>query len=98
MRTTRALLLKYFHDSRYSFPDIEVCYRNRGAPADQTCVTGDHILHLDAYYMEVSSETGTTPIPYHRILRIRYREAVIWEHGRLTGNPGDGGVMEKNPE
>jgi len=98
MRTTRALLLKYYHDSRYTFPDIEVCYRNRGAPTDQTCVTGNRIRHLDAYYMEVASEMGTTAIPYHRILRIRYREQVIWEYGHLTGYPGEGGDMERNPE
>lgn len=98
MRTTRALLLKYYHDSRYSFPDIEVCYRNRGAPADQTCVTGDCIRHLDAYYLEVVCQTGTTAIPYHRILRIRYREQVIWEHGHMAGYLEDGGGTEKKPE
>jgi uncharacterized protein (UPF0248 family) len=97
MRTTRALLLKYYHDSRYTFPDIEICYRNRGAPADQTCVTGDRIRHLDAYYLEVASGTGATAIPYHRILRIRYREQVIWEQGHLTGYPGGGGDTEENP-
>lgn len=90
MRTTRALLLKYYHDSRYTFRDIEVCYRNRGAPGDRSCVTGDRILHLDAYYMEIDSETGTTAIPYHRILRIRYRDQVIWKQNHLNNNPAGG--------
>jgi uncharacterized protein (UPF0248 family) len=97
MRTTRALLLKYYYDSRYSFPDIEVCYRNRGAPGDQTCVTGDRILHLDAFYMEVASETGMAAIPYHRILRIRYHQQVIWAHGHLKNYPEGEGDTDINP-
>lgn len=81
MRTTHALLLKYYHDPRYHFADITVCYRDRGAPGDQTCVGGEQIVRLDAQYMEVLSETGTTAIPYHRIIQIRYNAQIIWDYG-----------------
>jgi uncharacterized protein (UPF0248 family) len=81
MRTTHALLLKYFHDPRYHFADITVCYRDRGAPGDQTCVRGEQIVCLDAQYMEIISETGTATIPYHRIVQIRYHDQIIWDYG-----------------
>ncbi len=81
MRTTHALLLKYFHDPRYRFADITVCYRDRGAPGDETCVRGEQIVFLDAQYMEIISKTGTAAIPYHRIIQIRYNDQIIWDYG-----------------
>jgi uncharacterized protein len=86
MRTSHTLLLKYYHDPRYTFGDILVCYRDRGAPGDISCAAGTDIRHLDPYYMEVSREEGgLTSIPYHRIIRIEYRGRVVWGSGR----PGD---------
>lgn len=78
MRTSHTLLLKYFHDPRYVFERVRVCYIDRGAPNDRSCVTGDRIVHLDAYYFECESQYGTTPIPYHRITRILYNGEPVW--------------------
>jgi uncharacterized protein len=78
MRTSHTLLLKYFHDSRYSFDRVEVCYIDRGAPNDRSCVTGDRIVKLDSYYFEREFPYGTTAIPYHRITRILYDGEPVW--------------------
>ena len=78
MRTSHTLLLKYFHDPRYSFRDTKVCYIDRGAPGDVSCVNGENILHLDSYYFETESEFGVKAIPYHRICRIMYRDEIVW--------------------
>jgi uncharacterized protein (UPF0248 family) len=79
MRTSHLLLLRLFHDPRYRFTDVSVCYVDRGAPGDRTCVQGEQIAHLDSYYMEISSPQGLTAIPYHRIRKIQYRDQILWE-------------------
>jgi uncharacterized protein (UPF0248 family) len=86
MRTSHKLLLRICHDPRYHFPDVTICYVDRGAPGDLSCVRGEQIIHLDSYYMEMASPGGTTAIPYHRIRRILYREEILWErhHGQDT--------------
>jgi hypothetical protein len=82
MRKSREILLRFYHDPGYRFNDVEVCYVNRGAPGDMSCIEGDRIVRLDPYYIEIQSERGTTPIPYHRIIRIRYQGENAWERGR----------------
>ncbi len=82
MRKSRELFLRMYHDPEYRFADVGICFINRGAPNDVSCVRGDRILRFDRYYIEVTSEKGTTPIPYHRLIRICYCGAVIWEQGK----------------
>ncbi|MGA2121131.1 MAG: DUF504 domain-containing protein [Methanoregula sp.] len=79
MLTSHKLLLKYWHDQRYTFSDIIVCYVNRGVPGDRSCVSGRDICNLDAYYFEIVSGDQTTCIPYHRISKITYKRDTIWE-------------------
>ena len=79
MRTSHALILKYFHDPRYSFNDVRVCYIDRGAPGNVSYAGGGDVLHLDSYYFEIESERGVKTIPYHRICRITYRDEIIWD-------------------
>jgi Protein of unknown function (DUF504). len=79
MRTSHTLLLRLYHDPRYHFTEVTVCYHDRGAPGDQTCVEGERIVHLDAQFMEIASAHGLTSIPYHRIRRITYRDQILWE-------------------
>jgi uncharacterized protein len=88
MRTSHALLLKYFHDPRFNFHEIMVCYVDRGAPGDASCVTGEQIVHLNAYYFEIASPYGATAIPYHRISRIMYRGESVWTLGGDQKNQG----------
>jgi uncharacterized protein (UPF0248 family) len=79
MRRSHELLLRLFHDPQFRIDDATICYVDRGAPEDRTCVRGDQIARLDSYYMEISSPHGLTAIPYHRIRKILYRDQILWE-------------------
>jgi uncharacterized protein (UPF0248 family) len=79
MLKSHQLLLKYRHDTRYTFCDLQVCYVDRGALADMSCVNGSEIRALEAYYFDVASEHGNKYIPYHRIRKIAYAGETIWE-------------------
>ncbi len=81
MRTSRRLLLRFYHDPGYDFSRVRVEYVDRGAPGDRSEVQGDRILALDAQYLEVDAGTHVAYIPYHRIRRILYDGEVAWEHG-----------------
>lgn len=82
MRKSREILLRLYHDPEYRFADVEICYVNRGAPGDMSCIGGDRILRLDPFYIEIESHEGTTAIPYHRLIRIRYQGQTAWERAR----------------
>ena len=91
MRTSRRLLLRFYHDPGYDFSRVSVEYINRGAPADRSAVPGERILALDAQYLEVDAGLRRiTYIPYHRILRILYDGEVAWERGSRPDDPGVG--------
>ena len=79
MRKSHQILLKIRYDPRYSFDNIRVCYVNRGAPGDCSCVNGNQIQKLEAYYMEIAAGDKTTCIPYHRVRKILYENMVVWE-------------------
>ena len=79
MLKSHELLLKYWHDARYVFDDLKVCYVDRGALADISCVSGGDIRALEAYYFEVTSDRGAKYIPYHRIRKISYAGEITWE-------------------
>jgi uncharacterized protein (UPF0248 family) len=79
MRTSHALMLRFFHDPQYDFHKVEVEYVNRGAPGDRSTVAGGQIVSLEQGGMEIESEVGTTFIPYHRIRRLSYDGEVMWK-------------------
>ena len=79
MRTSHALLLRIWHDPEFDFKKAGVEYTDRGAPNDRSTAEGEYITNLDRDYFEVISPIGTTPIPYHRILKITYACIPIWE-------------------
>jgi hypothetical protein len=81
MRKSREILFRLYHDPDYRFFDVEICYVNRGAPGDVSCIRGDRIIRLDPFYIEIESEKGTTAIPYHRLMRICYQGRNVWERG-----------------
>ncbi len=56
MLTSHELLLKFWHDSRYTFSGVGVEYVDRGAPDDRSTVGGKDIRILDAYYLEIATE------------------------------------------
>ena len=88
MRKSRELLLRLYHDPRCRFSDVVVCYIDRGAPGDESCVEGDKILGLDSQYMEIESPGGVSPIPYHRIMKLLYEGSPVWERGSPKEDTG----------
>ena len=82
MLTSHTLLLQLIHDGRYRFSEATICYLDRGAPKDCTCINGDQIASLEPYYLKVNSPTGTKAIPYHRIRKITYQGAILWQKSR----------------
>jgi ferrous iron transport protein B len=46
MRTSRRLLLRFYHDPGYDFSQVEIEYVDRGAPDDRSKVQGDRIVAL----------------------------------------------------
>jgi hypothetical protein len=91
MLKSHELLLKFRHDGRFEFTKVRVIYVDRGAPGDRSCVNGDEIPELEAYYFEVKSSIGIKYIPYHRIRQIQYAGVTIWQCPEpATSGPGTG--------
>jgi uncharacterized protein (UPF0248 family) len=90
MLTSHGLLLKYWHDDRFAFSEIIVCYVDRGALGDRSCAHGRDIRALESYYFQVGTGVDPKYIPYHRIRKITYGGETVWEH--LSGQG------EKQPE
>ena len=88
MRRSREILLMLYHDPRYHFDRVVVCYTDRGAPGDESCAGGGRIRVLGSQFMEIESLAGTSPIPYHRITRILYDGTLFWGKGSGTSIPG----------
>jgi uncharacterized protein (UPF0248 family) len=82
MRKSREILLRFYHDPGFRFESVVVCYIDRGAPGDESCIEGERIKALDSKYMEIENPWGTVPIPYHRITRILYEGVPFWERRR----------------
>ncbi len=85
VRKSREILLRFYHDPAFSFEGVVVCYTDRGAPRDESCIEGSYIKALDSRYIEIEGPKGLTSIPYHRIKKILYEGIVFWERGRKEG-------------
>ncbi len=81
MRKSRELLLRFYHDPRFRFSEVTICYIDRGIPGDESCVEGGRIRELTSQYMEIESTAGISPIPYHRITKVLYKGKPVWERG-----------------
>ncbi|OPY41648.1 MAG: hypothetical protein A4E42_01753 [Methanoregulaceae archaeon PtaU1.Bin222] len=81
LRKSREILLRCYHDQAFVFADVTVCYVDRGAPGNESCAPGERIHALDSQYMEIGEGHEASPVPYHRITRILYRNKVLWERG-----------------
>jgi len=79
MRKSHALLLRLRHDPQFDFGKAEVKFVDRGAPGDRSAVRGDKIIRLEQGWMEIEWENKTKFIPFHRIRRITYDGATMWE-------------------
>jgi uncharacterized protein (UPF0248 family) len=52
----------------------EIWYVHRGAPNDTKILTGSEIINLEKSFMQ----TTTSMIPYHRIIKIIYKDDIIF--------------------
>jgi uncharacterized protein (UPF0248 family) len=84
MLTSHRLLQQYWHDSRYDPGMVRVWYIDRGAPLDRSVAEGTEI-RLEPYYFAIRTPEGEKPVPYHRILIITYRGAVVFENQKIAG-------------
>jgi hypothetical protein len=57
-----------------SLEDAEITYIHRGAPGDVMTIKGANILVLGRSFFETADAT----IPYHRIVRTRWKEELIF--------------------
>jgi len=76
---SRELLLRFYHDQKFRFDDVVVCYVDRGAPGDTSCVSGERIKAIGPGFFEIESEMRTNSIPYHRLIMISYKGIPVWE-------------------
>lgn len=76
---SRELLLRFYHDQEFSFDEVTICYVDRGAPDDTSCVAGERIKTLGPGFIGIESDFGTTSIPYHRLVKICYKGIPVWE-------------------
>ncbi|MHC1629605.1 MAG: DUF504 domain-containing protein [Methanoculleaceae archaeon] len=81
VRTSEEILLRLLHDDRFDFGAVEVVYTDRGAQNERTVVPGDRIDRVAGGYMGIQSPMGSTTIPLHRLVSIRYRGITVWEPG-----------------
>uniref|UniRef100_UPI0034E2C20D DUF504 domain-containing protein n=1 Tax=Methanothrix sp. TaxID=90426 RepID=UPI0034E2C20D len=79
LRKSHEILLRLKFDPAYTFEKAVICYTDRGAPGDTSCVVGEEITELAGYYFESRREGAVKRIPYHRIKRITYEGRVLWE-------------------
>ncbi|WP_298669773.1 DUF504 domain-containing protein [uncultured Methanofollis sp.] len=79
MRTSHRLLLRFLHDPAYDFSAVAVVFIDRGAPGDCSRVCGRDIAAIEGAHMVVETDRGQKYIPFHRVLRVLYRDEVVWE-------------------
>jgi len=84
MLTSHLLLQQYWHDERYDHREVKVWYTDRGAPENRS-VAGGADISLEPYYLAVRTPAGEKEIPFHRILIITYRGAVVFENQKVAG-------------
>jgi len=71
----REILNKLKWTAGESLDEAVIWYIHRGAPGDVLRVSGNSISTLGRVFFETYDAT----IPYHRILRIDYRERTLFE-------------------
>lgn len=74
MPTARELLNEYKWRSEFDFLQISITYIHRGAPDDTITITAEEIQQLGRSFFSTTS----AEIPYHRIIRIDYKNKPVW--------------------
>lgn len=95
MGTVRSVLneLRWREDRDFSRVSVE--YIHRGAPKDTAAVAGSEILALEPWMMVIrrrghgaSPVPGQAAIPYHRIVRVLYDGAPVFDRSPPEGQKG----------
>lgn len=66
--------------------EVEVTYVHRGMPNDEATVSGALILRIERafFFTRIPSiGMGETPIPYHRVKRIRYGDETVYMRSQV---------------
>lgn len=69
--------IKWSNDSDFS--KVKIWYKHRGAPNDTKIIMGEEIISLGKSFLE----TKTAMIPYHRILKIVYKDKVLFDRFKI---------------
>lgn len=64
----------------------EISYVDRGSPGDTKTISGSEVTGLGRSFFRV----GGTQIPYHRIKKIVYRGAILYDSSRPKEPLGNG--------
>jgi uncharacterized protein len=75
MANPRIVLNELKWKEEFDINFAEIWYVHRGAPNNIKIITGRDIINLEKSFMK----TNTSMIPYHRIIRIVYKNKIIFE-------------------
>ena len=95
IRTVRTVLNELRWREDRDFSKVSVEYIHRGAPGDLAAVSGSDILALEPWMMVIRREgregspvPGQAAIPYHRIVRVLYDGAPVFDRSPRAGQKG----------
>jgi uncharacterized protein (UPF0248 family) len=75
MTNPRIILNELKWKEEHDINQAEIWYIHRGAPNDTKIITGEDIEDLEKSFMK----TNTSMIPYHRIIKIVYKNETIFK-------------------
>ena len=75
MTNPRIILNELKWKEEYDINQAEIWYIHRGAPNDTKIISGKDIEDLEKSFMK----TNTSMIPYHRIIKIVYKDEIIFK-------------------
>jgi uncharacterized protein (UPF0248 family) len=59
--------------------DVEIWYVHRGVVNNTKCIVGDDIINIGRSFLE----TNTTAIPYHRVIKVLYKDKTVFDRGQV---------------
>jgi len=80
MTNPRIILNKFKWKENTDFKEIKVEYTHRGAPNDKKMISGEEIIDVGRSFMK----TNSAEIPFHRVIKIKYRDEIIFERKKHT--------------
>ena len=75
MSNLKEILNELKWNKKFNLNNAEIWYLHRGAPNNTKIISGADIVNLEKSFMQ----TTTSMIPYHRILKITYKNDTIFK-------------------